>query len=185
MNCLGMSGRRLAASLVKKRTTPIRLSAGRHATHCLAGTRCVDTAGSHHRRLRLDDLCSQRTFHASPPHHQSADDDDFALRAEQFGLASREEVALAARDPSAVFLDVRSPPEIEDAPLTTTGSSSRPCVKIWCTMDDTSRLVEQAEQLIPDKDGECCVIFDRTRISLHFHWYWPLILQLLLLVLME
>jgi hypothetical protein len=104
-------------------------------------------AGSHHHRLDGHDLCSQRTFHASPTHQQSVD--DFALRAEQFGLASGEEVALAARDPSAVFLDVRSPPEIEDAPLTTTGS-----IKIWCTMDDTSRLVEQVEQLIPDKDGE-------------------------------
>ena len=176
MNCLGMSGRRFAASLVRTRTAPISLFVGRHAIN----NRPLQSKNIR----RLDDLCSrQRTFHASPTHHQSAD--DFALRAEQFGLASREEVALAARDPSAVFLDVRSPPEIEDAPLTTTGSSSRPCVKIWCTMDDTSRLVEQAEQLIPDKDGECCVIFDRTRISLHFHWYWPLILQLLLLVLME
>ena len=152
MNCLGMSGRRLAASLATSRTTPIRLLVGRHA-RCLAGTRCVRVgiiAGSHHRRLDDDNLC-KRTFHASPTHHQSAD--DFALRAKQFGLASKEEVALAARDPSAVFLDVRSPPEIEDAPLTTTGSS-RPCVEIWCTMDDTSRLVEQVEQRIPNKDGE-------------------------------
>ena len=88
-----------------------------------------------------------RAFHASPAWHQSSD--DFAIRAQQFGLASKEEVALAAEDPSTVFLDVRSPPEIEDAPLT-----SRPCVKIWCTMDDTSRLLEESEQLMPDKDGE-------------------------------
>ena len=158
MNCLGMSGRRLTASLATSRTMPISLLLGRNAINnrCLAGTRCVGTiTGSHHRRLDDDDddddLWRKRTFHASPTHHQSAD--DFALRAEQFGLASEEEVALAARDPSAVFLDVRSPPEIEDAPLTTTGSS-RPCVEIWCTMDDTSRLVEQVEQRIPNKDGE-------------------------------
>ena len=88
-----------------------------------------------------------RAFHASPAWHQSSD--DFAIRVQQFGLASKEEVALAAEDPSTVFLDVRSPPEIEDAPLT-----CRPCVKIWCTMDDTSRLLEEAEQLMPDKYGE-------------------------------
>ena len=92
-----------------------------------------------------------RAFHASPARNQSSD--DFAIRAQQFGLASREEVALAAEDPSTVFLDVRSPPEIEDASL-----ASRPCVKIWCTMDDTSMLLEEAEQLIPDKDGEFSLV---------------------------
>jgi len=147
--------------------------AGRHH-RCLTGTRFVGTAGSH----RLDDVLSSRcnrsnkpehsslllgvrAFHASPTHCQSAD--DFALRAEQFGLASKEEVALAAQDPSAVFLDVRSPPEIEDAPLT-----SRPCVRIWCTMDDASRLVEQAERLIPDKDATVvifCAVGGRAMVA--------------------
>ena len=102
-----------------------------------------------------------RAFHASPARHQPSD--DFAIRAQQFGLASKEEVALAAEDPSTVFLDVRSPPEIEDTPLT-----SRPCVKIWCTMGDTSRLLKESEQLMPDKDGEFLVWMGRTN-----HTSWP------------
>lgn len=84
-------------------------------------------------------------------HPSSAGGDDFAVRAGHFGLASKDDVVLAAEDPSTVFLDVRSPPEIADAPF-----SGRPCVKIWCTMDDTSRLKMEAEQLMPDKDGEVC-----------------------------
>ena len=167
MTYLGIvaSGRRVAVSL-SRASKASAASFARHANRSLMlGTRRRATSvGSHslgdgdysylfrHNHSNgptnsSSAVISSRAFHASTARHQSSD--DFAVRAQQFGLASKEEVALAAEDPSTIFLDVRSPPEIEDASLT-----SRPCIEIWCTMDDTSRLLEEAEQLIPDKDGE-------------------------------
>ena len=167
MTYLGIvaSGRRVAVSLSRSFTAPTASSARCANRSLMWGTyRRVTSIGSHsfgvgdyssllcHNRSNgptnsSSVLISSRAFHASPARHQSSD--DFAVRAQQFGLASKEEVALAAENASTVFLDVRSPPEIKDASLT-----SRPCVEIWCTMDDTSRLKEKAEQLMPDKDGE-------------------------------
>ena len=167
MTYLGIvaSGRRVAVSLSRSSKAPAASFARCANRHMMPGTyRYVTSIGSH--SLSVGDysylfrhnrsngptnsssvLISSREFHASPAQHQSSD--DFAIRAQQFGLASKEEVALAPEDASTVFLDVRSPPEIKDASLT-----SRPCVEIWCSMNDTSRLLEEAEQLIPDKDGE-------------------------------
>ena len=169
MTALGIfaSGRRIALSLSRSKAPPLPTANFARRHHRMTGTcrrmyTSVTTTGSHR---RLDDhspFCQKysnkeahpksshlhpREYHASPAQRQSSD--DFAIRAEQFGLASKEEVALAAEDPSTVFLDVRSPPEIENAPLT-----GRACVQIWCTMDDTSRLIEEAEQLMSDKNGE-------------------------------
>lgn len=168
MTYLGIvaSGRRVAVSLSRSSKAPTASFARYAYRSMMPGTyRHVTSIGSHslgdysssfrHNRSNgptnssssLKNIIHSRAIHASPARHQSSD--DFAIRARQFGLASKEEVALAAEDPSTVFLDVRSPPEIEDASLT-----NRPCVEIWCTMDDTSRLSEEAVQLIPDKDGE-------------------------------
>ena len=167
MTYLGIvaSGRRVAVSLSRSSTAPTTSFARCACRSLMSGTyRRVIYIGSDsfgvgdHSSLLCYNrsngptnsssvVISSREYRASPARHQSSD--DFAVRAQQFGLASKEEVALAAEDASTVFLDVRSPPEIEDASLT-----SRPCVEIWCTMDDTSRLKEKAEQLMPDKDGE-------------------------------
>lgn len=165
------SGRRIALSLSRSKAPPLPTAnfARRHHRRMsrMTGTcrymcTSVATTGSHRRFDDPSPFCQthsnkeahpepshlhSREYHASSAQRQSSD--DFAIRAEQFGLASKEEVALAAEDPSTVFLDVRSPPEIENAPLT-----GRACVQIWCTMDDTSRLIKEAEQKIPDKDGE-------------------------------
>ena len=163
MTYLGIlaSGRRVAVSLSRSSTAPIASFArcmmpgtNRHITSIESHSLGVGDYPSFLRHNHSNGptnsssvFISSREYHASPARHQSSD--DFAVRAQQFGLASKEEVALAAEDASTVFLDVRSPPEIEDASLT-----NRRCVEIWCTMDDTSRLLEAAEQLIPDKDGE-------------------------------
>lgn len=53
----------------------------------------------------------------------------YDVRSNALGFASKEEVKAAARDPAAVFLDVRSPAEIAAAALDT----SKPVIYATCT----------------------------------------------------
>ena len=79
-------------------------------------------------------------------------DPEYHARAEQWGLASKEEVAKSALKSDTIWLDVRSPAEIEQDKFT-----AREHIYCHCTMDDTSKLAEQAHELFPDKNGTCCV----------------------------
>lgn len=62
---------------------------------------------------------------------------------------TREEVRTAVDLPGAVILDVRTKEEVAAAPLT-----KKPYKHASCHLDDPSELLEKAEELMPDKNGE-------------------------------
>jgi len=78
--------------------------------------------------------------------------DNYAERVGKFSLTPKEEIKEIAKDPKVVFLDVRSPAELETKILT-----SHPYVHAQCTMDDTSKLKETASDILPDKDAPIIV----------------------------
>jgi hypothetical protein len=60
-----------------------------------------------------------------------------------------DEIRTAADQLGAVILDVRTKEEIEAAPFT-----KKPSKHAKCSLDDTSELLEKADELMPDKNGE-------------------------------
>lgn len=59
------------------------------------------------------------------------------------------EIKAAIDQPGAVILDVRRKDEIDAAPFT-----KKPYKHATCSLDDCSELLEKAEMLMPDKNGE-------------------------------
>lgn len=106
----------------------------------------------HHRRQQrfAPEFATPQTTSTFNIHRffSAGSDPEYESRERQYGLASKEEVAKSALSPDTVWLDVRSPAEIEEETFT-----AREHIYCWCTMDDTSRLREQADELFPDKDG--------------------------------
>jgi len=78
--------------------------------------------------------------------------DDYNQRVAKFSLTTKQEIKEIAKDPKAIFLDVRSPSELEAKTM-----SIYPYVHAQCTMDDTSKLTETASKILPDKDAPIIV----------------------------
>lgn len=70
--------------------------------------------------------------------------------------ATPDEIRTAAEQPGAVILDVRTKDEIDKAPFT-----KKPYKHATCSLDDTSELLEKADELMPDKNAPV-VIFCRS-----------------------
>uniref|UniRef100_A0A7S2EXN5 Rhodanese domain-containing protein n=1 Tax=Trieres chinensis TaxID=1514140 RepID=A0A7S2EXN5_TRICV len=88
----------------------------------------------------------------SPPRHFSVMA-DYAERAQQWGMAPKDEIRTAVEsDPKSVFVDVRSPQELEEATL-----KNRPFVHAHCTMSDTSNIMAKADEILPDKNATVVV----------------------------
>eukprot|EP00566_Odontella_aurita_P025360 CAMPEP_0113560212 /NCGR_PEP_ID=MMETSP0015_2-20120614/19309_1 /TAXON_ID=2838 /ORGANISM="Odontella" /LENGTH=121 /DNA_ID=CAMNT_0000461899 /DNA_START=170 /DNA_END=535 /DNA_ORIENTATION=- /assembly_acc=CAM_ASM_000160 len=83
-----------------------------------------------------------------------SNDPDYDRRAGMFGMPTKDDLQSIVESDldSVVFLDVRSPPELEDAAL-----KVRKYKHCWCTMDDQSGLAERATELVPDKDATVVV----------------------------
>ena len=64
-------------------------------------------------------------------------------------FSTPEEVKAAEQEQGAVFLDVRGVDEVKAESL-----QSRPYVNLKCTLDDCSELMNNAEALMSDKNGE-------------------------------
>ena len=79
------------------------------------------------------------------------DGDDYKERSTQFGLASKEAVLEKAK--KEIFLDVRSFDEVEENKL-----EGFNVVHIPCTRKDTSKVVEEAQSLLPDKNGPLLLV---------------------------
>lgn len=78
---------------------------------------------------------------------------DYAARMERYGVSPKEEVAAAAADLAACWLDVRSQreqDEQDEAPLPKVRARRVHCP---VSMDDASALVAKAAQLLPEKDA--------------------------------
>jgi hypothetical protein len=83
----------------------------------------------------------------------TATDDDYAERAERFGLASKQAIQELLKETpkeTIYFLDVRSEAEFTEKQLT--GQTN--VVYAQCTMGDASKVTETAEEIIPDKSGK-------------------------------
>mmetsp|Transcript_7861 Transcript_7861/g.17124 ORF Transcript_7861/g.17124 Transcript_7861/m.17124 type:complete len:185 (-) Transcript_7861:99-653(-) len=143
--------------------------AGRQLCRFLAFTCCHTrvTVGSF-RSFHIRNSCQRSGFSGSaapgststvPPYmyHRlysgTNADPEYHARAEKWGLASKEEVAKSALKEDTIWLDVRSPPEIEAEP----SKARERHVYCQCTMDDTSKLAEQAHELFPDKNATIVV----------------------------
>ena len=59
------------------------------------------------------------------------------------------EIKTAIDQPGAVILDVRTKDEIDAAPFT-----KKPYKHATCSLDDCSELLQRADELMPDKNGE-------------------------------
>ena len=72
-------------------------------------------------------------------------------RQQKQAMASTDpiEIKTAIDQPGAVILDVRRKDEIDAAPFT-----KKPYKHATCSLDDCSELLEKAEMLMPDKNGE-------------------------------
>ena len=75
---------------------------------------------------------------------------DYAARMVRYGISPKEQVAAAAADLAACWLDVRSQREQDEAPLPKVRARRVQCP---VTMDDASALVAKAAQLLPEKDA--------------------------------
>ena len=83
----------------------------------------------------------------------SGPNDDYAERAERFDLASKEDIQTLVKETpkgNIYFLDVRSEAEFTQKPL---GGQTN-VVYAQCTMEDTSKVTETAEDIIQDKSGK-------------------------------
>lgn len=63
-------------------------------------------------------------------------------------ISSADEIRTAVDHPGAIILDVRTKEEIAAAPFT-----KKPYKQAKCSLDDCSELIENAETLMPDKNG--------------------------------
>ena len=75
--------------------------------------------------------------------------DDYDTRAATYGFASKEDIITTSQLPNVVFLDVRTPEEIE--------SNGKFPADRWvacsCTPDEADALEADAAKLLPDKDA--------------------------------
>lgn len=64
-------------------------------------------------------------------------------------ISTPEEVKAAEKEQGTIFLDVRGVDEVKAESL-----QSRPFVHLKCSLDDCSELIDKAEAVISDKNGE-------------------------------